>query len=146
MSNIRELDELNRKIQVQRNIEMHAALERVRLETQRVELLLRLQTPAAAGVPYQVTVRGVSSSPAIPERAIGQPIPQLTKLPVMIKDALQSAPDGLLPKQIIEAVHQRGSQTTPALVYRTINTMLKGGRIGRVDKRYSVPRSNGMHP
>ena len=32
------LDDLNRQIQIQRNIEMHAAMERARLETQRVEL------------------------------------------------------------------------------------------------------------
>ena len=45
------LDDLNRQIQVQRNIEMHAAMERARLETQRVELMSQMLTlsVAAAG-------------------------------------------------------------------------------------------------
>jgi hypothetical protein len=85
------------------------------------------QQPASP-LSYHVVVRGASLGPAIPDRVIGQqfiePIvqPQLPKLPTIIKDVLQSAPDGLLPNQIIEAVHQRGSQTKPVMIPNAAKT------------------------
>ena len=42
------LEDLNRQIQVQRNVEMHAAMERARLETQRVELMSQMLTSSVA--------------------------------------------------------------------------------------------------
>jgi hypothetical protein len=153
-----ELADLNMKCQQARDNEVRYGLMRSRLEAERAQLLVKMvetiacpATPTVS-VPYQVTVRGFPSGLAIPDQAMAPKSiepniqSQLPKLPAMIRDALQDAPGGLLPKQIIEAVHKRGAQTRPVMIYRAINRMLKGGRIGRVDKRYSVPRSNGAHP
>src|SRR5262249_17420557 len=138
----KKLDHLNRLIQVQRNIEMHAAMERAQLETQRVELLLQLQT-AANALPYNITVGSGSLAPITPERpAAAAPIvsPQLPSLRAMIESVLQSAaPHGLSPRQIIGGMRTMGwPGTNKRSAYSMICIMCKNGRISRTDGRYYV--------
>jgi hypothetical protein len=149
-----ELRLLDCRIQAERNDEVRHGLQRGRLEAERAQLLLKIMetmqlvSPTAFAAPYRVVMQGTETA----VRAVigAQPIEAIIpmRLPTlsMIKDALQSAPDGLLPNQIIKAVRTRGSQSKPTMVYRAVNRLLKAGRIGRVDRRYSVSRSNGAHP
>jgi hypothetical protein len=92
------LDDLNRQIQVQRNVEMHAAMERARLETQRVELMSQMLTSSVAPPatlsptsPYRVTWQ--TPMPAPDTAAVSQPPPNSPSHPA---DARRKhKPDGL---------------------------------------------------
>jgi hypothetical protein len=156
----KKLDHLNRLIQVQRTIEMHAAIERAQLETERVELLLQLQTAAEApALPYNITLNSGPFAPARPERPIAptpNTQPQLPSLRAMIEKVLQNAsPHGLACGQVISGLHAMGWPGTNKnrSAYSTICIMCKEGRIGRTDGRYyAITRvtnganGSGVHP
>jgi hypothetical protein len=165
------LDDLNRQIQVQRNIEMHAAMERARLETQRVELMSQMLTSSVAPPatitptsPYRVTWQ--TPMPAPDTAAVSQPPPNPPSHPVdarrkhkpdglpsistMITAVLKETPN-LRPTEIADFIRK---QWWPDLPTPTISTtvwrMVRSGHLTQQDGRYALngagPRQNGSCP
>jgi hypothetical protein len=155
------LDDLNRQIQIQRNIEMHAAMERARLETQRVELMSQMLTSSVAP-PATITpmspYRVVLQTPA--PGNVPQPNPAslvdrrrkhkpdgLPSITAMIAAVLKETP-GLRPSEIADFIRK---QWWPDLQTPTISTtawrMVRSGHLTQHDGRYALsgagPRQNG---
>ena len=163
------LDDLNRQIQVQRNVEMHAAMERARLETQRVELMSQMlslstgpsATPALPTVgpvsPWRVTLQMPT-----PDN-VSQPLPKQPAHPTdvrrkhkpdglpstvaMITAVLKETP-GLRPAEIADLIRK---QWWPDLQTPTISTtawrMVRSGHLTQQEGRYALngagSRQNG---
>jgi hypothetical protein len=123
----RRLDDLNRQIQVQRNVEMHAAMERARLETQRVELMSQMLSSSvvpAASVSPVAPYRVILQTPTpVPDNAAAlwpspnQPAhpvdarrrhkpPNLPSVATMITAVLKETP-GLRPPEIADLIRKR---------------------------------------
>jgi hypothetical protein len=130
------LDDLNRQIQIQRNIEMHAAMERARLETQRVELMSQMLTSSVAP-PATIT-------PMSPYRVVLQtPAPGnvLPPNPASLVDRRRKhKPDGLPSiTAMIAAVSRKRRGCDPPR--SPILSGSSGGRICRPPQ--SAPRRGG---
>lgn len=157
------LEDLNRQIQVQRNIEMHAAMERARLETQRVELVSHIlvlsvqppAVPAAAPMPpcrvvMQMPTPACTAQGGAVERPTGRRKHKPDGLPTiaaMITATLKETP-GLRPAEIADVIRKKW---WPDLQTPTISTtawrMVRSGHLTQQDGRYSIsgtgPRQNG---
>jgi hypothetical protein len=158
------LDDLNRQIQVQRNIEMHAAMERARLETQRVELMSQMLSSSVAPPatitptsPYRVVMQmstpdkvsqplpGPSPHPADARRR--QKPDGLPSVAAMITAVLKETPN-LRPAEIADSIRK---QWWPDLQTPTISTtawrMVRSGHLTQQDGRYAISgtshRQNG---
>jgi hypothetical protein len=159
------LDDLNRQIQVQRNVEMHAAMERARLETQRVELMSQMLTSSVAP-PATITpmspYRVVLQTPA-PDK-VSQPLPNPPTSPVdarhkykpadlpsiatMITAVLKETPN-LRPPEIADFIRK---QWWPDLPTPTVSTtawrMVRSGHLTKTGSTYRLPptsQTNGAN-
>jgi hypothetical protein len=159
------LEDLNRQIQVQRNVEMHAAMERARLETQRVELMSQMLTSSVAPppavspmAPYRVVLQMPTSanvSQPLPKQSPHTPVDArrkhkpdgLPSIAAMITATLKETP-GLRAPEIADLIRKRW---WPDLQTPTISTtawrMVRSGHLTQQDGRYALngagPRQNG---
>jgi hypothetical protein len=155
------LDDLNRQIQIQRNIEMHAAMERARLETQRVELMSQMLTSSVAPPatitpmsPYRVVLQTPAPGNVLPpnpaslvDRRRKHKPDGLPSITAMIAAVLKETP-GLRPSEIADFIRK---QWWPDLQTPTISTtawrMVRSGHLTQHDGRYALsgagPRQNG---
>lgn len=149
------LDDLNRQIQVQRNVEMHAAMERARLETQRIELMSQMLSSSVVPPatitpmsPYHIVMQmpmpdNVSqlppNPPAHPADARRKHKPDgLPSITAMITAVLRETP-GLRAPEIADFIRK---QWWPDLQTPTISTtawrMLQAGHLVQQDGHYAL--------
>jgi hypothetical protein len=151
------LDDLNRQIQIQRNIEMHAAMERARLETQRVELMSQMLTSSVAPPatitpmsPYRVVLQPPAPGNVPPpnpaslvDRRRKHKPDGLPSVAAMIETVLRDAPGGLRPCDITAAIRQRWwPDLSGPVVSSTVWHMAERGRLAKTGSTYRLPSTS----
>jgi hypothetical protein len=157
------LEDLNRQIQVQRNVEMHAAMERARLETQRVELMSQMlvssvQPPAVPTVvpmpPYRVVMQMLPPACTAKGGVVEEPRGRRKRKPAglptiaaMVEAILRETP-GLRAPEIAAAIRKRWWPDLNTAAIRSLAwRMVRSGHLTQQDGHYRIKGAghNGNH-
>jgi hypothetical protein len=144
-----DLEALNLQCQLARDHEIRYALQRTRLETQRVQLLVKLMDARAPPIPSGPLVRPkdrngaeaiVAEKPGItqPARRSHKPngLPSWTE---MVLAVLEAVPEGLRPREITAVIRRRWwPQARPGRVNATAWSLVNKGLLENTGGRYRL--------
>jgi hypothetical protein len=148
-----ELEALNLQCQLARDHEVRYALQRSRLEAERVKLLIRLYDASPTVAPNAAeavapTVAAPATPESIPDATLAAPSVSkphgLPSVPEMILQALVDATDGLRPRDITQTIRREWWCDMPAdRVPVTAFRMAKEGRLAKDGNRYKLLNRHG---
>jgi hypothetical protein len=136
-----ELDKLNMQCQLARDNEVRHALQRSRLETERIQVLVKLMDAQLSAVaplsaPVSKSVNIPDAKPAAPSVAKPQGIPTV---PDMIFETLRGLGDGLRPIQITNQIRREWwPEMPPDRVATVAHRLMQEGRLAKDGNRYKL--------